>query len=83
VPHETKVDRIGIGIEGILAETCYCMGHAERQHFEYSNLESYMCRENCEGREIREGHDVKSLKGFEGVVLVRDPWLNVKSLQIE
>jgi len=43
-------------------------------------------RENCkchEMREIREGHGVKSSTGFEGLVLVRVPRLDVKKLRIE
>jgi hypothetical protein len=77
------------GIEGISAEVCYCMVCMEIPCFEYLNLERCVCHENCEShemremREIREGHDVKSSKRLERVVLLRVPRLNMKSLRIE
>jgi hypothetical protein len=88
VRHGAKGESNGIGIEGISARY-YCMVCVEIWRFEYLNLERCLCCENCEGhetyeiREIREGHDVKSSTGFEGVVLVRVPQLNMKGLRIE
>jgi hypothetical protein len=75
VQRGAKGESSGIEIEGIAAR-CNCS-------FGYLNLERRVCREICESHQIREGPDVKSSKGFEGVVLVRIPRLNVKSLRIE
>ena len=85
VQRGAKDESSGFDIEGISA-TCYCMLVACVEVKCFGYLEWHVCREICgshEIREIRGGHDVKSSKGFEGVVLVRAPRLNVKSLRIE
>jgi hypothetical protein len=85
---EAKGESSGVGIEGILAE-CYCMLCVEERRVCRENCESHEMRKMretcgiCEIRETREGHDVKSSKGFEGVVLVKVLRLNMKSLRIE
>jgi hypothetical protein len=91
VQREAKGESSGIEIEieSKSAEVCYCMVCVEIPCFEYLNLERCVCHENCEShemremREIREGHDVKSSKRLERVVLLRVPRFNMKSLRIE
>jgi hypothetical protein len=82
-----EVRQVRRAVEGESSEDIaarrYCMVCVEIYCFGYLNLER---RESCEChemREIREGHSVKSSKGFEGVVLVRVPRLDVKKSRIE
>jgi hypothetical protein len=86
VQHGAKSESSGIEIDKYEPAKCCCMVCVEIECFEYLNLTTRVCRENCEiheMREIREEHGVKSSKQSEGVVLMRVPRLSLKSLRIE
>jgi hypothetical protein len=67
VQRGAKGDSSGAEIDKYESAKCCYMVCVEMECFEYSNLETRACRENCESHETRarEEHDVKSSKQSE------------------